>query len=213
MKRQFFGAFALTVVLFGSYCAAAQEENTHLADSVKAELKQELAKFQTFSARFNQTVTDLQGELIQESAGQLRLKRPEKLKWDVVEPDETTILADGESLWHIDPFVEQVTVVDQRGAVQSNPIVLLTQQSDADWAKFSVTKSAGQYHIIPKDESGQIASLSLEFINNQLSSLSIIDKQQQTSVITFTDVAYNIDIADAEFEFQLPDGFDLDDQR
>lgn len=213
MKRQIYSIFAFVVTWFWSLGTLAQAADTASEESIKAELKQRLAKFQTFSAQFEQTVTDLQGELIQESAGQLILKQPAKLKWDVSKPDETTILADGTSLWHIDPFVEQVTVVDQASAVQSNPIVLLTQQSDTHWAKFLVTQSGNVFTIVPKEENGQIASLTVEFRQDQLASLTIVDKQQQRSLIRFSDVQYNIDVANDAFTFVLPSGFDLDDQR
>ncbi|GAA6185965.1 MULTISPECIES: outer membrane lipoprotein chaperone LolA [Alteromonadaceae] len=177
-------------------------------------LKQKLLSLKTFTAAFEQKVTDGQGELVQESSGQMTLKQPNLMIWQVNSPDENLMVADGTTLWYSDPFVEQVTAINQADSVSNNPIVLLTNPSNEQWSEFTITYADNDvYSIIAISPESQISELKLKFENNQLSQLSFIDRQQQTSQLTFSDVKQNINIGDEQFVFTIPDGFDLDDQR
>jgi outer membrane lipoprotein carrier protein len=181
--------------------------------SAKNQLRQILQGFSSFSAQFEQEVVDIEGEVLQNATGKLLLKQPNKLFWEVYEPDENLLIADGQNLWHVDPFVEQVVVVEQQSATQNNPIVLLTQQSQAQWEGFEVTLEGANFVVSPTDPDGQIAKLELHFEQTQLIGLTIYDRQQQKSVIQFSDIQSNLSLPDSIFEFSLPDGFILDDQR
>ncbi|MFA3792248.1 outer membrane lipoprotein chaperone LolA [Aliiglaciecola sp. SL4] len=183
-------------------------------DLAAEQLKQKLLTLKTFSASFEQKVTDGQGELVQESSGQMTLKQPNLMIWQVNAPDENLMVADGNTLWYSDPFVEQVTAINQADSVSNNPIVLLTNPSNEQWSEFTISYSDDEvYSIIAISPESQISELKLKFENNQLSQLSFIDRQQQTSKLTFSDVKQNIKISDEQFVFAIPDGFDLDDQR
>ncbi|MEP4889732.1 MAG: outer membrane lipoprotein chaperone LolA [Aliiglaciecola sp.] len=178
------------------------------------QLKRKLLTLKTFTAAFEQKVTDGQGELVQESSGQMTLKQPNLMIWKVNAPDENLMVADGTTLWYSDPFVEQVTAINQADSVSNNPIVLLTNPSNEQWSEFTISYSDDEvYSIIAISPESQISELKLKFENNQLSQLSFIDRQQQTSELTFSDVKQNIQIGDEQFVFAIPDGFDLDDQR
>ncbi|GAB2684743.1 outer membrane lipoprotein chaperone LolA [Aliiglaciecola aliphaticivorans] len=204
----FIGFLMLMLVITGQ--ALANQENSLEASE---RLKQKLLSLKTFTAAFEQQVTDGQGELVQESSGQMTLKQPNLMIWQVNSPDENLMVADGTTLWYSDPFVEQVTAINQADSVSNNPIVLLTNPSNQQWSEFTITYSDDVYSIIAISPESQISELKLKFENNQLSQLSFIDRQQQTSKLTFSDVKQNIKISEEQFIFTIPDGFDLDDQR
>ncbi|MDO6692627.1 outer membrane lipoprotein chaperone LolA [Aliiglaciecola sp. 3_MG-2023] len=204
----FIGFLMLMLVITGQ--ALANQENSLEASE---RLKQKLLSLKTFTAGFEQQVTDGQGELVQESSGQMTLKQPNLMIWQVNSPDENLMVADGTTLWYSDPFVEQVTAINQADSVSNNPIVLLTNPSNEQWSEFTITYSDDVYSIIAISPESQISELKLKFENNQLSQLSFIDRQQQTSKLTFSDVKQNIKISEEQFIFTIPDGFDLDDQR
>lgn len=176
-------------------------------------LKDKLSKLTTFEAQFNQKVTDKTGELLQESTGVLKLMQPNQLYWEAFEPSENILIADGQTLWHVDPFVEQVIARDQQQAVANNPIVLLSNPSSEFWQEFTISELQQRFTIVANDPDAQIDKLVLVFEGDILSSLQLHDRQQQLSNLTFLNIKQNQPLKSSDFVFSLPEGFDLDDQR
>jgi outer membrane lipoprotein carrier protein len=187
------------------------------AQTAEQQLKGRLDNLKTFKASFSQTVVDLQGQVLQSATGILQLSQPNKLYWELYEPNESLLVADGLSLWNIDPFVEQATVFDQQQAIDNNPMVLLAQSDSDVWDKFSITVTTGDdnedFRIEALSEESQVAALVLSFVNEQLSKLTIIDRQQQTSTSLFSEIQQNIVIDPSVFEVNIPSGYEIDDQR
>lgn len=191
--------------------------NVLFAQTAEQRLKKRLADLKTFKATFTQTVVDLEGQVLQSADGVLQLSQPNKLYWELFEPNESLLIADGESLWNIDPFVEQATVFDQQQAIESNPMILLAQSTSDVWDKFSITLTEGEqnedFRVEALSDDSQIAALVMSFIGDDLSKLTIIDRQQQTSTSLFSDIQQNISIESSVFVADIPDGYEIDDQR
>ncbi len=164
-----------------------------------------LGNMKQFRARFDQTVVD-------------------KLRWETTFPDETLLVADGEAVWNVDTFVEQVTVLSQANAIKDNPIVLLTSTDETTWSKFSISQMNGgmstsetalqSYQITPNEEGGQIATLTLTFNqDNELTSLNMLDAQQQVSTLVFNNIETRFPVPADTFSVDIPDSFIIDDQR
>lgn len=184
------------------------------SEDAAVSLKALLKGLKTFKAQFKQTVNDAQGELLQESGGELSLKQPNLMLWQVIEPDENQMIADGQTLWYVDPFVEQVTAVQQAQSVANNPVVLLTDPDNTSWQDFSIHLLNDEYVIEALNPESQIARLILQFDKQGvLSSLRFIDRQQQISALQFSNIEQNQTITDDVFVFALPEGFEMDDQR
>lgn len=177
------------------------------------ELKQRLSQLKTFTGSFEQRVIDAQGELLQEATGELFLKQPNLMLWRVDEPDENLLVADGNTLWFMDPFVEQVVASNQADSVANNPIILLTNGSSETWDQFVVSQQQNTFTITAKDPKTQVTQLTLSFDNKQLTSLSLTDRQQQISTLVFANTKQNRPISADLFRFSVPDGYELDDQR
>ena len=200
-----------TVILgIASICAFAT-----LADERASQaLQSKLAGMQQFSADFTQEVTDPQGEQIHQASGKLVMARPDKLRWETAQPDDTLLVADGHAVWNVDTFVEQVTIVDQAEAINDNPIILLTTNNPRKWQQFSIAQpSADTFTITPVNGQGQIQQLELVFDNDVLSALSMQDAQEQTSALSFTNVKTDFTPALTLFEVTIGDHYTIDDQR
>lgn len=217
-----------TQMASASQSAQSPSINLELKSSARASLQALLGKMKQFRAGFEQTVVDAQQNVVHEAQGTLTMTRPNKLRWETTFPDETLLVADGEAVWNVDTFVEQVTVLSQDNAVKDNPIVLLTATDEATWAKFSISElksaslseSAGSkgvlrsYQITPKEEGGQIVTLTLTFNqNNDLSALNMLDAQQQVSTLVFNDIDTRFPVAADTFSVEIPDSYIVDDQR
>ncbi|WP_334020763.1 outer membrane lipoprotein chaperone LolA [Alteromonas sp. S015] len=201
-------------------------------DSASTSLQALLSEMKQFRASFAQTVVDAQQNVVHEAQGTLTMTRPNKLRWETTFPDDTLLVADGEAVWNVDTFVEQVTVLSQDNAIKDNPIVLLTSTDEATWSKFSISQmSTGisadnsasnakndtalqSYQITPKEEGGQIATLTLTFNqDNELASLNMLDAQQQVSTLVFRNIETRFPVPADTFSVDIPDSFIIDDQR
>lgn len=200
---------------------AGENTDTHLVsdthNSAKAGLKARLQEFDSYKAKFTQTVTDTEGNVVHEAKGELVMARPNKLRWETTFPDETLLIADGQSVWNLDTFVEQVTIMSQQQTVQDNPIMLLTAQDEQTWDSFTISRLDGeleQYQIVPNHMNGQISALTLAFnAQGRLARLDMLDAQAQTSALVFTDINVGIDVAASMFEVDIPSSYVVDDQR
>lgn len=204
MYRLSAGASAITLCLF-SFISHAQEAQQQLQALLKG--------LSTYQAEFVQTVTDAEGQVLQSAEGVLELKQPNKLYWKLLPPNESALVADGNTLWHVDPFVEQVVAINQSDAIQNNPMVLLSDPDSDKWNTFTISQSNGNYFVHSQTDDSQIVSLSLSFEKETLIALSMEDRQQQVSSLVFSKIKQNKKLKDDNFRFTLPTGFDLDDQR
>ncbi|KXI29465.1 outer membrane lipoprotein carrier protein LolA [Paraglaciecola hydrolytica] len=186
-----------------------------MAQAIDAQhlLKQRLSQLKTFQAKFSQRVTDAQNTLLQEGDGNIVLQYPNQLYWSLNAPNENILVADGQTLWQLDPFMEQVVAVNQKAAIDNNPLILLTNPQDKAWDEYAISEHNNQFVITPKSQQGEIAKLVLSFDGANLVAMQIIDGQQQVSDLVFTAIKQNQIVDKALFTFIIPDGFELDDQR
>lgn len=186
-----------------------------VAGSVDASLllKQRLTQLHTFEAQFKQRVTDAQNTVLQEATGRIALQYPNKLYWQLYAPNESELIADGQTLWQIDPFMEQVVAVNQNAAIDNNPLILLTNPNGAAWDDFNVSEDNNEFSITPKEDQANVVELILTFNEAALVAMKIVDGQQQISALTFNDIKQNKKLNESLFIFKNNSNFELDDQR
>lgn len=187
------------------------------------ELRNKLKKYKQFSASFNQQVIDNKGREIQQATGLMKMRQPNQFNWVTNEPDESTVISDGSSVWIYNPFVEQVTALSLNSTMAKSPLWLIANQSDSAWADFTVEKlmlnsdnkkpKVHSYSVIPKDNKNITREIIMTFDDNIIDNLVIKDAQGQISIFTFADFDYQTIIDNTYFSFELPAGVDFDDQR
>ena len=99
---------------FGLAQGAARTQLNAFANGVK-----------TMTARFEQTVLDVNGKVSDRSAGSLKLQSPRQFRWDILEPYEQHIVADGDHVWVHDVELEQVNVRSQSFDEANSPLAVL----------------------------------------------------------------------------------------
>lgn len=204
--KALFGAFAALLLALGN--AQAQQQ------SAATELTGLLEGYKTFQADFEQTVTDEQGQLVQESAGRLRAKRDGLFYWHVQPPLEQYIAADGEQVEVYDPDLEQVTIYPMDEKLTATPALLLSGNvEDLDQA-YEVTRvklddDRTGYRLEPKDPDSLFVSLTMVFDGGFLKEMRLQDSLQQSSMLKFSNVEINEDIPDSAFELEYPEHVDV----
>lgn len=184
-------------------------------------LQKQLEDMYSLQGSFVQEVYDNE-QLLQEATGTFYLQRPARLRWVTDEPDASVLVADGETIWFYNPFIEQVTLYTQAEAMQANPLLLLLD-SEANWEDFEVTKVTSEQDIALATEGmsywqiNQLndfgSSLTLGFADQELKQLMVNDGQGQMSIFYLHIEAMNEAIDSETFSFKVSPGTDVDDQR
>lgn len=205
---------AATVLCMAFATQAAVSDDS--SREARTNLIERLASMQSLQADFAQTVTDEQGELVQQLHGRFALARPNLLYWQTDAPDETVMIADGEALWYYNPFVEQVSVYNQSDSMAQSPLLLLVDENSPAWSDYTVSYENDSYALQPIVGSEARQSLQLVFLaedSRQLQRIILDDGQGQLSTIELENVQINAQLPANLFRFELPVGVELDDQR
>ncbi|MFZ3155086.1 outer membrane lipoprotein chaperone LolA [Pseudomonas sp.] len=197
----------LTVLSFTSVAVMADDE---VAVQRLTEL---LNQAQTINARFSQLTLDGSGTQLQETAGQLALKRPGLFRWHTDAPMEQLLVSNGEKVWLYDPDLEQVTIqtLDQR--LTHTPALLLSGDVSKIRENFEISHTEGgnvvDFILKPKSKDTLFDSLRLSFRNKVLNDMQLIDSIGQRTNILFLNVKMNEPQDDAQFTFEIPAGADV----
>lgn len=258
MKKKFVKSFALVVTInismsnivqaseFGislgdlsantseSTQAVTKDSATQKALEAKSTLMAKLATLEHFSTNFDQEVLSESGEILEKSSGKLAISKPNLANWHTIEPDELTIVSDGQDVWFYNPWIEQVSVYSLSAAIAKTPILLLTSKDETLWQQYSVTKQVITPKIVTKtnkntDKVDEIFVISAKDVNSQIKSLTLIfDSSTQNGNLkqfSFLDATGQLshiklnhfdDINVPEtslFNFVVPEGVQIDDQR
>ena len=177
------------------------------------ELQNRLNKVDVLSADFAQTVMSANGKNVQQGNGKLQIKRPNLFRMDTKSPQETQIIADGQTLWFYDPFVEQVTANWVKDAVNNTPFVLLTSNDKSHWEQYSVEQKSDTFVLTPKAKNSNIQQFDIRIDESGvLKGFSTIEKDGQSNQYVLRNIS-NQNLDSALFKFSVPKGVELDDQR
>lgn len=176
-------------------------------------LTQLLDQAQTLTARFSQLTLDGSGTQLQETSGEMALKRPGLFRWHTDAPLEQLLVSNGETVWLYDPDLKQVTIrrLDQR--LTHTPALLLSGDVSKIGENFEIShKEAGgvvDFILKPKSKDTLFDNLRLSFRNGVVNDMQLIDGVGQRTNILFSGVKMNQSIDTAQFNFKVPEGADV----
>jgi len=173
-----------------------------------------LASLRTLTADFSQVVRDRDGRVVDRASGTLSLSRPDRFRWDYVEPYEQTIVADGTRLWLYDSDLDQVTVRALDAGLGSTPAMLLSGAGRvADAFESAGVDRAGAWtwcRLRPKQAGSDFETVGLAFdARDELVAMELRDKLGQTTVLEFGHARRNAALDPALFRFEPPPGADV----
>ena len=167
----------------------------------------------TLESRFEQSLIDAEGTIIERTSGTLEIARPARFRWSYSEPYEQWLVADGTNIWSYDLDLEQVTVKPQSEALANTPALLLGGSENAlkqfDFGGTTVEEITTWVRLEPKDKNSGFNRVELGFIDNELRRMVFFDNLEQTTLVALYDVRVNEPIDDTRFEFRVPDEVDL----
>lgn len=176
-------------------------------------LKDKLAVFEHINATFKQTVTSSEGKLLNESTGELTISRPGKFYWQVKTPEEEFIISDAKTIWYYSPFIEQVTLINFSDAVTGTPFALLAGADETQWKNYVVTQNNNQF-MVTNPKQVQMTTFVFEFDKTgNVSKFTVLEEQGQHSEFTLTHKTVDETPNATLFNFEVPAGVEVDDQR
>lgn len=176
-------------------------------------LTQLLNQAQTLTARFSQLTLDGSGTQLQETAGQLALKRPGLFRWHTDAPMEQLLVSNGQKVWLYDPDLQQVTIqtLDQR--LTHTPALLLSGDVSKIGENFEISYKEGgdvvDFILKPKAKDSLFDNLRLSFRNGVVNDMQLIDGVGQRTNILFLNVKMNEALDAGQFSFDIPEGADV----
>lgn len=207
MTRNFILFLALALTSFG---AQAQSTIDDLGEKLVNDFLTEII---TLDGRFEQSLIDAEGTIIERTSGTLEIERPTRFRWSYSEPYEQWLVADGLNIWSYDLDLEQVTVKPQAEALANTPALLLGGSENAleqfDFGGTTVEEITTWVRLDPKDKNSGFNRVELGFIDNELRRMVFFDNLEQTTLVALHDVKLNEPIDAERFEFVVPEDVDL----
>ncbi|ENO8414579.1 outer membrane lipoprotein chaperone LolA [Vibrio mimicus] len=191
-------------LLFCSFSAIAAPKDT---------LSERLAMSEGFSATFNQQVLSPEGKVIITGHGTVDIARPSLFRWETQAPDENLLVSDGTTLWHFDPFVEQVTLYRAEEALEQTPFVLLTRNKASDWDAYHVEEKGDVFTLTPTALDSSQGRFQITISDKGVvQGFKVIEQDGQQSEFIFSKVKQQKPNASL-FNYKAPKGVEVDDQR
>ena len=167
----------------------------------------------TLQGRFEQSLIDAGGAIIERTSGTLEIERPGRFNWAYSQPYEQLLVADGLNIWSYDVDLAQVTVKAQAKALANTPALLLGGTEDAlSQFRFDgsmVEMGTTWVRMVPVDTRSGFERMELGFFEGQLSRMVFFDNLDQKTLVVLYDVTTNEPIDAERFEFRVPDDADL----
>ena len=165
-----------------------------------------------FEADFSQVLKDATGNTVQESSGQVWIKRPGLFRWEYSDPYPQVIVADGERIWIHDPELDQVTVKQASKAIGNAPALVLSGKHplSRDFKLKEVDRGDGYQWVslTPKQEDSEFAEISVAFKASSIAILELKDNLGQRTQIHFHQLKTNAVMDKKLFRFTMPPGTD-----
>jgi outer membrane lipoprotein carrier protein len=167
----------------------------------------------TLQGRFEQSLIDAAGEVVDRSSGTLEIERPGRFRWVYSDPYEQRLVADGLNIWSYDVDLAQVTVKPQADMLANTPALLLGGSEDAlEQFRFDrtlVEQGTTWVRMIPVDTTSGFERMELGFFDGQLTRMVFFDNLEQTTLVALYDVKTNEPIDAERFSFTVPEDVDL----
>jgi len=162
---------------------------------------------------FSQTVYDAHGNITGASHGLLALQAPRLFRWQVTDPYQQLIVADGKKVWVYEPDLEQVTVRDQGSEEAHSPLTVLTDLSQLD-SEFRTTDAGTRdglawLRLVSRSKEPQFEYAEIGFDASGPRRMIFKDTLGNRTEIAFSGWERNPQLAADTFKFVPPKGTDV----
>jgi outer membrane lipoprotein carrier protein len=206
---------AATVLLAGSLGmgAISAVETT----SPPVQVQQWLDSWTSLSGEFRQEVSSPTLPAGQVESGTFQIARPDRMRWDYVEPEPKVAVTDGVSTWLYLPLDRQVIVGRLESLRQDGAVALLLSGSLRLEEAFAVSHAGRrdgriEMVLIPRSTSASIARIEVQATaSGSITSFTVHDPAGNSVLWAFEALRLDPPLQEVEFSFQVPAGVEVQD--
>lgn len=188
----------------------------HAGESPRQHLQAFLDGLHTLMADFEQQVVDTDTNEVSRVRGTLYVSRPGRFRWEYDDSGGRYLLADGHTVWLVEPDLEQVSQRSQKEALKGTPAGLFADQVDLDKdfevEELGTRQGVSWLKLTPRDEQSQVAQILIGLEGDRITRLEMDDRLGQVTSFRFTHVEKNMPLPEELFRFVPPPGYDVLDQ-
>jgi outer membrane lipoprotein-sorting protein len=174
-------------------------------------------RIDTLHAEFTQKNKGVSASSIIQGSGEIFLKKPNKLIWEMHEPFKKTMVINGSTMIFYDEDLNQALISDYIEDNKSSWINLFMKDKYNDDAKLikEQTLIDDQYYVsfMIDDYRDQYKSVVFVFQNERLHIVKLEDLSSEVIEIEFTKFEINPTITKTLFNYTVPQSADVIDQR
>lgn len=207
-----------SIVLLVALCPTGSSHAAQTAGDVVHEVQDRYDATQNFAADFAQEMRLEAGGQVLRSSGRVWFWKPGRMRWEYVEPEKQTIVADGTTLWIDQPADNQVLKAPLAQAFESRtPVSFLfgVARIEEDFRPILLSPAEDgslRLQLDPKgQEDGSLGALILEVdpATYDVEAATIRDPLGNSTRVTLRDVRRNETVDEDLFRYERPAGRDV----
>lgn len=208
MRRTF--VMCTVIVALGLLSARATADAE--LDALIANLQSHYDRLQTLSATFEQSYESARFAAPQTMRGELKIKKPGKMRWDYSKPKGKLLLSDGETITMYDPEDRQALVTQQPKDRDLPAAITFLSGSGRFKENFSFAwiqkPDAGKaiLKVVPKKSEPNLKEMEwkIDVKEKLITATTIVDELEGKNTIAFSRIRTNPPLKDQDFKAKLP---------
>ncbi len=209
-------ALAVLVWIWGAWAFAAGEPPSLSVDEILKKVEIRYAS-QGFSARFFQTSVISSMDITETASGTVTIKRPGMMRWVYEVPQKQVIVTDGKTLWLHRPADNQVSIGSAPTFFGGGKGAGFLSNVQEIRKSFQVTLekiTAGREYVlklvpIQKTYDIEYVYLHIDGDSFDIVEAATINSYKDETRIELSHIQLNLEIDDAEFQFEIPKGAEV----
>lgn len=184
------------------------------------EIAHNFSKILSIKAGFEQKSLLLGLNQSADSKGSLVFKKPGKMDWEYLEPEEQRFVTDSKLVWFYQNSLNQVTIAPFQESFSSDlPVSFLMGISELDTSfkviKSCLTKNGWVFELEPKLPDQTLSKFMLLWDKNEKTprAVKMTDIGGNETEIILKDVQTDVELPDERFAYVIPKGVDIIDRR
>ncbi len=163
--------------------------------------------------QFSQQVFDVRGKQKEASSGRVAVSAPRLFRWEYTKPYAQLVVADGKTVWVVDPDLNQATRRPQGPEEANSPLAILLEPARLE-RDFAVKDGGSRdgvawLEVAPRTADASFKTARLGFAGGQLSRLEYVDALGQRTAIAFSGWQRNPAFAKGTFAYAPAKGVDV----
>ena len=187
--------------------------NNAPTNTAREQLRAFVAQVQSASGDFSQYTVGPQGQTKPAQTGKFLFMRPDRFKWDVLQPYAQQIVSNGKEMYQFDPDLNQVTVRKVDQALGSSPASILFGSGSLEMS-FDVTALPNNAGLMwlrakPRLPDAGFVHVELGFKDGLPQRIVLLDSFGQTTHVELSGLLRNPGLSMSNFDFVPPKGADV----